>query len=99
MLAIAVAVIALTFTMRPVFTVDRITHLNAIRTDAVHVFKKEPFLGCPHYMHGVQGPSRVAVDAMWSDSLEPLRNALDPHSFQREHYTAIDWHGNFEKPL
>lgn len=99
MLAIVTAVSVLAFTLRPVSTVDRVAYLNAIRTDAVHVFGESRFIGCPNLMHRAAEPFRVAVEAAWSDSLEPLRNSMDPHSFQREHYAAIDWHGNFEKQI
>ncbi|PYS92497.1 MAG: hypothetical protein DMF62_00380 [Acidobacteria bacterium] len=91
-------VIGIAFHLRP-SPLDQIAYRNALHTDAVHVFGEPRFIGCPNVMHRVQGPWTVAVEATWSDSLEPIRNALDPHSFQREHYAAIDWHGNFEKPL
>lgn len=99
LIAVVTAVSALAFIIRPAPAVDRVVYLNAIHTDAVHVFGESRFIGCPNLMHRAAEPFRVAVEAAWSDSLEPLRNSMDPHSFQREHYAAIDWHGNFEKPI
>lgn len=102
MLAIVIAISALVFTIRPKPTpiVDSVAYLNAIHTDAVHVFGEEPFRGCPHFMHQVQEPNGgIFVETLWTSTLEEMRKAIDPNAYDRGNHIAINWHGNFEKQI
>jgi hypothetical protein len=60
--------------------------ISDIVTSAQRVYGEEVFRGCPHATYRVQGPTpMIAVDPIWSDTLESIRVELDKNAFQRSH--------------